>query len=147
MKILFVCTGNTCRSPMAKVLFEDLAKKRGRNISCDSAGLSTASGLAATQNAIKVVKELGLSLEDHKSKNIADIKDLASFDLFVAMTPAHAKMMENLGIPNEKIEILGFGIPDPFMMGEDVYRETRDKISTALEKLLKTIDEAAHDDD
>ena len=69
MKVIFICTGNTCRSPMAKVLFRKLLQERGIDaIEVDSAGLAGCSGDHASDYAVEVMRERGLDLRDHRSR-------------------------------------------------------------------------------
>lgn len=88
--ILFVCTGNTCRSPMAEVIFNEIAKKRGEhNSKAISAGIYPMPGDPATAGAIHAVKKLyGLDLRGHRSR-LLDESDLRRADLVLAMTTKH----------------------------------------------------------
>ena len=68
-KILFVCTGNTCRSPMAEGIFKKLTQG-DESISCSSAGMSFCDGDAVSENAVTVCKEIGVDISGHRSKAI-----------------------------------------------------------------------------
>ena len=68
---MFVCSGNTCRSPMAEYLFKNLlCKYNCSNICCESAGVYAQNGNGASVNSFVVLKEIGIDLGLHKSKNI-----------------------------------------------------------------------------
>ena len=136
MKILFVCTGNTCRSPMAELIFKDMIKNYSKNINCDSAGLSAVDGMDISKNALIALKEIGIDASGKKAKNISSVEDIEDIDLFVAMTVTQAKLLLDFKIPSERIYILGGGIPDPYGMDLDEYRMIMGAIKNALVSLL-----------
>ncbi|MBR1778953.1 MAG: low molecular weight phosphatase family protein [Clostridia bacterium] len=139
MKIVFICTGNTCRSPMAEVIFKHLIQKNHlQDISCTSAGISAKSGQKASRNAIKVCKEWDLDLTKHTAKNIFDIQ-IEDYDRFVAMNETHLEILKTLGVPGDKICVLGNSIADPFGENLDAYRKCRNEITDSLKKLILDI--------
>lgn len=136
-RIMFICTGNTCRSPMAEGLFREMLKaQKIKKVICESAGTSAYAGDEAEPNAVKAAKELGADISAHRSRPynpyMAD-----DTDLFVCMTPSHAAQLA--GVPAEKIVILAGGIPDPYGGDIQEYRECAKKISEGLEELLKSV--------
>ncbi|HHZ01170.1 MAG TPA: low molecular weight protein arginine phosphatase, partial [Tissierellia bacterium] len=69
MNILFVCTGNTCRSPMAEGLFKDMLRKNNiENIKVSSAGLSVFPGEHVNEKAIRALKEKGIDISSHRAR-------------------------------------------------------------------------------
>ena len=72
MKLLFVCTGNTCRSPMAQAIFTDMAKECGIDFVTGSAGLHAQDGTPASEYAVLACGETGLDISGHSSKSIRD---------------------------------------------------------------------------
>ncbi|MED0680831.1 low molecular weight protein arginine phosphatase [Aneurinibacillus thermoaerophilus] len=87
MRILFICTGNTCRSPMAEKIFKKLAAERGVKAEAKSAGLFAVQGSAASPNAVKVLEKKGIE-EEHTSQTVNE--DLLRWaDLIVTMTESH----------------------------------------------------------
>lgn len=136
MKIMFVCTGNTCRSPMAQAIFTDMSKDSGLDFTVCSAGLYAQNGAPASENAEKACKEIGLDLNNHRAKSVMD-ENVNTTDLFAVMTMAHAQALMELGVPKDKIYILN--VSDPFGGGLQVYRECRDEIRDRLIVLLELI--------
>ena len=133
MKILFVCTGNTCRSPMALGLFRLLVQQKdtaGRSI-LDSAGLSAAEGLPASKNAILVCQELGIDISSHQARRISG-SELDLWDTFFTMSRTHAYILEQAGAPSQKIYVPSY-IEDPFGQDLDAYRRCRNKLAEQLE--------------
>jgi protein-tyrosine-phosphatase len=89
MRVLFVCSGNICRSPMAEAYMKHLAVRSGLDVEVDSAGLLGIRGEQASPEAIRVCEALaGVELSSHRSKAIEDV-DTAGTDLFVVMTGDH----------------------------------------------------------
>ena len=135
MKILFVCTGNTCRSPMAEGIFKKLTQG-DESISCSSAGMSFCDGDAVSENAVIVCKEIGVDISGHRSKAICR-DDVNEYDVFAVMTENRAMTLVSAGVPKERIYIMG--ISDPFGGSVEVYRKCRDEIQQSCEKLYKKI--------
>ncbi len=119
MHILFVCSGNTCRSPMAAALMRAIAKDKGIDITVDSAGLYANPGMEATQNAQSVMREqYGIDLSGHHAKPLT--KELVEgADLILCMTKAHEDAIRK-NFPNAKAAAVGFWagaeqeVTDPF---------------------------------
>ena len=139
-KILFLCTGNSCRSQMA----EGWAKKlKSDVIEPYSAGIET-HGL--NENAVKVMAEAGVDISNHRSKHVDELKDIR-FD-YVVTVCGHAN--ENCPVFPAKTKIIHVGFYDPPKLAEnakteseilDCYRRVRDEIKdfimTLPESLLK----------
>ena len=136
MNILFVCTGNTCRSPMAAGIFKKiLAEKNIKNITVSSAGLAANNSSQASKNAVEVCKKIEIDLSEHISRSIFDI-NLSSIDKFIVMTASHKDALLCMSVPIEKIHILGTGVLDPFGGDVKVYEWCRNQIEAALYELL-----------
>lgn len=137
MHITFICTGNTCRSPMAEGIARKIIAEKypEAQITLSSAGLNTFNGSPASQNSIDVCREIGIDLLEHRSRRInQEIAD--NTDIFAVMTQSHADFLRRCGVPSNKIELLGNGIPDPFGGDIEIYRRCRDSITNAVEGLL-----------
>ena len=135
MKIIFVCTGNTCRSPMAMFLFNKIAKERNLDWIADSAGLA-AYGDPINPNSAKSLAKIGINDINYTSKDLTYYM-VDEADLIVVMTNEHKTALINAGVDSEKILILGDGIPDPYGGNEEVYFSCLEKISEGIEELLK----------
>ena len=70
--IAFVCTGNTCRSPMAEAIFNDMAEKNGVCVRAESFGIATSTGLPVSENSVIACKEIGIDLSGKASTAVAD---------------------------------------------------------------------------
>jgi tRNAThr (cytosine32-N3)-methyltransferase len=118
MKILCVCTGNTCRSPMlAALLRAELPRTHPHiQLTVESAGTGADDGKPASPEAVACMAELGLDLSAHRSRHV-DALDLASFDRVLCMTSGHAAYVRSRGVPAASLEVVnayGGGVPDPF---------------------------------
>lgn len=136
--IVFLCTGNTCRSPMAAALFEKLlSDRRKTGYTVKSCGLAAFAGDTATEHSIEVMRENGIDLSGHRASP-ANILLLDGAELIVCMTEAHKNALIKAGISPEKITVMN--IPDPFGGTLDDYRECAEKIKTELVKIYEKLD-------
>ena len=143
-RILFVCTGNTCRSPLAealcrKLLADTLAIEPGRldehGFRVQSAGLAAMMGNAATAEAAVIAGEHGADLGRHASQPL-NLDLLAQADRVFAMTASHQYMLHSLrlevGPAAQLLSPDGADVDDPIGSTEDVYRACAADILAAL---------------
>ena len=140
-KVLFVCTGNTCRSPMAQGLCNKIAKNLNLDIEAQSAGVATISGLPVSENAKAVCREYGVDISNYRTKYIEDI-DLSQFDRIYVMSNSHKDALIYKGADKNKITVLAEGkggISDPYGGDLEVYRKCRDELYSAIENSVKEL--------
>lgn len=131
MNVVFVCTGNTCRSPMCEgALKKIIAEKNIDNVECSSVGINASPGDPASNDAVIVCKEFGIDISKHRSRSIFSI-NIDTVDLFVAVTKSHADLIKR--ITDNKKEIYTMqDVSDPFMQGIDAYRKCFIKLNTEV---------------
>lgn len=136
-RILLVCTGNTCRSSMAKVLTEDMVKKSGQadKVEIFSAGTMAVPGHGANPKAIKAMDQIGLDLSDHQSTPISNAL-IEQADLIIAMTENHKQQILFMA-PDYQGQIKVLDVPDPFGGSDEEYRRCRDEIHRQLSEIFE----------
>ena len=138
MNILYICTGNTCRSPMAKLLTEIEADNRGLNITVRSRGMAAHDGESMSVGAIKVMAEEGVNATFHQAKTVTE-DDLMWADVVYVMTHTMTANLKR-GWPEYKDKIEAFAekdVIDPFGGSLEIYRITRDRLKEEIENKLK----------
>jgi len=152
--ICFVCTGNTCRSPMAEAVANALAQEALNGypetlrdaltppLQAFSAGLYAENGAPISKNAAKALEDAGVmpikgkDYHNHTAHTITE-EDAAKADLLVAMTPTHAmELMLRFPTEAKKITLMPTAIPDPFGGDLAVYQKSLARITEGVRRLL-----------
>jgi len=151
MRVLLICSGNTCRSPMAAGMLAAKLQAAARagaaeaaSIAIGSAGTDAAPGMPATPEAVAACRALGIEIGSHRSRRL-DREAVAGADLLLAMEPHHVARARALA-PAARTRIATLaayagrgtdeGIADPIGGGAARYRQTRDAIADLLERVV-----------
>ena len=150
--ILFVCSGNSCRSPMAAGLLQKkLFPKYGNKVKIHSAGTLGIEKNPATLNAIEVAKEKGVDISSHYSKGIKK-DDVAEADIIFALADYHkeyfqqhfSKYIENVFLlktfATGSDKPLNVSVNDPIGQSLKVYRNTISQIDKELSRILPQLE-------
>lgn len=149
--VLVVCTGNTCRSPMAETLMRAMFAKRfdsqeiaAQKVYVASAGLNAFPGGTASTEAQAVMSERGLSLREHQSRSVT-AHGLQNADLVLTMTKSHRNaILEQLPEIESKVHLLSgttADVSDPFGGPPSVYSACADQIESYLSQWINRLDD------
>lgn len=142
--LVFVCSGNTCRSPMAEALLRADPRLPGDWL-VSSAGLHCGAGASPSRGSVAALREKGVDIGGHRTRPMTDAL-AASASMLVAMTAAHAAELR-VRFPHAagRVRLLAEFSPcrrdvsDPFGLPLPGYRDCRDDIAAALPGLLEAL--------
>lgn len=150
VRVLLLCTGNVCRSPMAEGILRHLVRREGHSgeFVVESAGTHAAPGAPVSASSVEVSGEHGIDIRGHVARPLGR-RMVDRTDLILAMEPEHAEFLR-MAYPEAggKCFVLTsycqpegdpLGVPDPIGLGIEAYRETYDRIDGALRAALPRI--------
>jgi len=147
-RVLFVCTGNVCRSPMAEGLLRRLAEREGEEMEVASAGLGAMEGMPPSENSVIAMQEEGIDISDHCSRMLTERMVEESTHIF-GMGEGHVETIrahfpdsrEKVFVLREFIaeEGLDLNVPDPIGGDLDEYRLARNLIKEAMPSILRFV--------
>ncbi len=138
--IIFICTGNTCRSPMAEGLFRARGGEEATGLKAESAGLFTQDGLPASEYAIIAAKELGADITGHRARYLtAEMGRDAKY--LVCMTAAHYDLVRVRcpGCEGKLFTFLPHDVHDPYAGSLDVYRKTALELDEGVKSIIERL--------
>lgn len=154
MNILFVCTGNTCRSIMAEIILREKIMDRfgeddSKSFKIGSAGIMADESTYISYNANKALEEFyNKKFDSNRKSKLLDSKSIDNCDIILAVTRDHKKFIErNFRIKGDKLFTISefvnecYDIVDPYMGDIEIYRATLLKLDYLLNKVLDKLNE------
>ena len=146
-KVLMVCLGNICRSPLAQGILESTSKKNNLNIYVDSAGTGNwHSGSSPDKRSIDVAKKYGINISHQKARQFSS-EDFKNFHkIYVMDTQNYSNILKLCSSENEcnKVELIlksinehgRLSVPDPYYGGKDGFEKIYKLLHSACEKIV-----------
>lgn len=135
-KVLFVCTGNTCRSPMAEMLLRSKLKKRKiKWWDVSSCGIHAEVGGTISANSKTALEEVGIKADNFSPRQLTQ-KIINASTIVICMTQSQKQLLEDCGNVFCIRDVCGYDVPDPYGRDLEAYRVTRDALSKACDNLI-----------
>lgn len=150
MKLLLVCLGNICRSPMAEGILRDMIAEEGLPWSTDSAGTGDYHvGEAPDKRAVKAMKDRDIDISDLRARQLRP-QDFEDFDLLLAMDASNLRNMlavaPNVELAKKARLMMDFApdhalraVPDPYFGGDEGFREVYEMLTIACRNLMNDV--------
>lgn len=149
-RVLVVCTGNTCRSPMAAGALRQALGPDAERVIVESAGTSAWEGQPATEPSVRVADASGVDISRHRSRRVTP-EMLRAADLVLVMEPVHRTAVLELGADSERSHLLSewpqpgepqLALSDPFGGSSEAYEECWRRIQRHVERVVPKLREA-----
>ncbi|QOC21106.1 low molecular weight phosphotyrosine protein phosphatase [Wenzhouxiangella sp. AB-CW3] len=147
--ILFVCLGNICRSPTARVVFDHRLQQAGLELLTDSAGTTGYHvGAPPDARAVQAARSRGLDLSGERARQVA-VEDFTRFEQIYVMDRSNLRVLQDMrpAHATARVDLLmslvpDYGleeVPDPYYGADDGFRQVLDMLETAADRLVESL--------